>query len=857
MNEAKNNLIEDYFKLLRNNNWKDINILIDQAIDKNIYELELFFRGKSSEKKEDFNTAIELYLKALEIDPNNVMFLADIGKAYLRIGNYNDAINYSLKALDIETENPIILNNIGNAYFHHGDYYKAQQYYENAIKVNSKYSEPYNSIGNIYYRKRIYDKALDYFQKALLMNPNSLRPLNGIGLVHLVKKEFDLAIKTFNKLLENNTIDIEVLNNLGVTYHEIGDKEKSIEFLNKALELNPNSDLTQLNLGNYYKDIGDYSKATEHYLHAKEINPKNAGAWFSLGIVNKDNGEYNKAIEYLIKSSVIDPYSPLPYNALGNVYKDLGSFNDAIECYEKAINIDLNFSDPWNGLGAIYQAKGEYKEAVRSFEKAIALDNNYELAYRNLGLTYILLGDYNKGIELLNNALIIVKQKNNLNYESLIKQDLFNINLIIHNNILLQQESEDPINEILKEIKEQGIEEQVIKNKGKNDNFIEEGIQLNKSTTFEVLRRWNSYTPIISYDSYCKGGGYFIQCDGKGIVIDPGLNFIENFRNEGHYFYEIDYVIISHSHNDHMADLESILTLLYKYNSEIKKSNNQSKENTITRQIAQQKNIPIDDVDSMEVEEIFCNSPRRKRIHIYMPLSAFKKYEGYFQLFRKEDYTIHIIEKEQKWVLFDDIFIEVLAASHKDLLSDIDSTAFIINIKGYNIIYTGDTGWNDCIEQQYKSIKDRIKKVDLLIANIGGFSVNEIYYLNQNYDINKAYYDNHLGRLGLAKINSILSPDICLISEFGEELKGYRTKISNIYQKAFKDSVLFFPADIGFKLNLVNKKVLAMCEINQGNPVYEFIQPEKIKVFENQYNCLIYLSQNINNSDLVVLFQNN
>jgi len=64
-----------------------------------------------------------------------------------------------------------------------------------------------------------------------------------------------------------------------------------------------------------------------------------------------------------------------------------------------------------------------------------------------------------------------------------------------------------------------------------------------------VLRKWNSYTPIIpSEKGDNKGGGYFLYHKGKGIVIDPGFNFIENFYQEGFKVADIDAILITHAH---------------------------------------------------------------------------------------------------------------------------------------------------------------------------------------------------------------------------------------------------------------------------------------------------------------------
>ena len=108
-------------------------------------------------------------------------------------------------------------------------------------------------------------------------------------------------------------------------------------------------------------------------------------------------------------------------------------------------------------------------------------------------------------------------------------------------------------------------------------SFLEEDDYSKEMADFyiEVLRRWNSYTPIVADDYHIsKGGGYYLKAGGYGIVIDPGFNFIDNFKGAKHKFHEIDVVIISHAHNDHTADLESILTLLYKYNEDIKINEN-------------------------------------------------------------------------------------------------------------------------------------------------------------------------------------------------------------------------------------------------------------------------------------------
>lgn len=96
------------------------------------------------------------------------------------------------------------------------------------------------------------------------------------------------------------------------------------------------------------------------------------------------------------------------------------------------------------------------------------------------------------------------------------------------------------------------------------------------SNKLVILKGWSSATPIInSYfrQNYCNGGGFYININGTGIVIDPGCNFIKNMHEQGIRIFDINYIIITHNHIDHNASMMELQNLNYEYNNYI--SNNQ------------------------------------------------------------------------------------------------------------------------------------------------------------------------------------------------------------------------------------------------------------------------------------------
>ncbi|MCP4347191.1 MAG: tetratricopeptide repeat protein [Desulfobacterales bacterium] len=681
------------------------------------------------------------------------------------------------------------------------------------------------------------------------------------GYLKWVKKEYEAAIEHFEKSITLDENFAYPWHGLGNAYRGLKEYEKAVECYNKAVSIDENFAYPWHGLGIVYNNLKEYEKAIEYYKKAVSIDENFIYPWHGLGNVYNNLKEYEKAVECYNKSISIDEnFAAYPWNGLGSVYDDLKEYEKAIECYNKAVSIDENFAYPWNGLGIVYDNLKEYEKAVECYNKAVSIDENLSAPYYNLGLVLQNQEKYSEAETSFNKALELYKKENNDYHISIVESKLENIQKLINSKEALDEEAppekDDPAHKILKATIDTGIQKRAIENKKNFLSFLNEKTEKkDNSEYFQVLRRWNSYTPIIA-DNYhiSKGGGYFLKTKNKGIVIDPGFNFIDNFKGAKHSFHEIDAVITSHAHNDHTSDIESILTLLFKYNQEIKESSDPEK-NSIRNEIAKNKKMAPDKVSQKELDEEYYKSPRRKVIDFYITISVYKKYSGLFELFSKNDYNIHIIEKGDT-IKIDDVSIEIIGAKHHDIISDRDSVGIAVFFDNSVIIYTGDTGWSKDIEEQYKKLADKLNnKNKLLVAHLGGFKEYERNYLIPHSDEDKVFYKYHLGRLGLAKLNEIIEPDICFISEFGEELKGKRIEVAEIFQNAFENKIIFLPADIGLKYNLPDGKIEAVTELDaeKNELIFDYIEPDKVKTtpLRKDYSLHYYQESSVKEADLV------
>jgi len=91
----------------------------------------------------------------------------------------------------------------------------------------------------------------------------------------------------------------------------------------------------------------------------------------------------------------------------------------------------------------------------------------------------------------------------------------------------------------------------------------------NRPPFLRCCRTWDAGALFGAEDSgriFSRGGGYFIWLGGRGIVVDPGKNFVARFAEAGHRLMDIDAIIVTSIAWDHGADLELILEALARYN---------------------------------------------------------------------------------------------------------------------------------------------------------------------------------------------------------------------------------------------------------------------------------------------------
>ena len=262
-----------------------------------------------SHKEEDFETAVKMFERATEIEPEYALAYWGLGMAY----ESHYVLTKNEKDLDLMLKSC-----------------------EEAYQLKADLAETHLAMGWANFYKGDVDKAYQNFKSAFKINPNSPLVnfhigsfLNSIGLNGAAIKYYSRATMHDPLFIWNHVL-------LSDCFMYIGKYKKAAIYINKGLEIEP--DNLQLYLSNikYFVFINKYNEAEKILSKAEKMEPGSSRIQSYKALVLAAKGEREKSLK-LIKEE--PPYSYIATS----VYSLLGMKDKAIKYITKGINSGLEF----------------------------------------------------------------------------------------------------------------------------------------------------------------------------------------------------------------------------------------------------------------------------------------------------------------------------------------------------------------------------------------------------------------------------------------------------------------------------------------------------------------------------------
>ena len=358
---------------------------------------EAYLRGlnysESQISRENIRLAVEMFEKAVELDPNFAVAYAELSRAqsflYFVVDQTPERLAMTKAAVD------------------------------RAFELQPGLAEGHIALGYYYYRGfRDYDRALHELKIAQKTLPNNKAILAGIGTIYRRQAKWEEALLEEQKLVAMNPRDANSACDIGVTYYTMRRYAEAQRYFDLCISLRPDEENGYLSSAdNYVRWKGDTKTAREILNRVPQTK--------SSAVVRERSW-----LEFLDRryQAALDVLSSLDANQRrslreGTVYRHLNkpelaraSFDNARKNLENKLRESPDDYDFHSLLGMAYAGLGRKEDATREGKLAVELLPVSKDAIwgpdliENLASIYVLVGEQNAAIDQLEYLLSIPSQ---------------------------------------------------------------------------------------------------------------------------------------------------------------------------------------------------------------------------------------------------------------------------------------------------------------------------------------------------------------------------------------------------------------------------------------------------------------
>jgi serine/threonine protein kinase/tetratricopeptide (TPR) repeat protein len=333
---------------------------------------------------EDFDRAIDLFSKALTIDPSYAAAYASLAEAYSK--------KYSLTQ-DARLI-PLVKLNV-----------------QKALRLNDGLASVHLAAGVMYYQTGNRDDAVRELRRTLQLDPNAAdayywlgRSLDDMGRT----SEAEAAYRT---LINQRPAYWNGYSGLAYLYYRHGEYAKAVPPYQTIIELAPDLPLGYENLGGVYVQLGRYDDAIAVLEKSISLKPTSP-AYSNLATCYFARRRYLEAVPLLQKAVALNKKDHRIWRNLGDALSLAGDSTNSREAYAEAarlvksqIEVEPRSPSLWIRL-ALYSAKmGLVDKARSSAVRALMLSGADADTQFNAALVYAVLNDETQAIEHLKTAL--------------------------------------------------------------------------------------------------------------------------------------------------------------------------------------------------------------------------------------------------------------------------------------------------------------------------------------------------------------------------------------------------------------------------------------------------------------------
>ena len=340
--------------------------------------------GVLAQQVGDKEAAKEFLTLAVEIAPDDPIFLSDLGLACTEICEFEKGLYYCQKASEISPNSRKSILALGDAMIGVNDTNGAIALFQSALQAFPKDVEILIKYALALQRVNRSKEAISYLRMACNLNARSVEALFHLAVLLESLHAYGEAMEFYNKALKINS-------HVGVIWYrksKLLNRQKNFE---QAFSASLEAVRCQPNEASYYYEQGfalqnlrrtkdalqSYNLALAKGLDSQDLH-------CNRGVALKDLAAHSEAICSFHRAVQLDPSNVRYLNNLGAASLDMGLNSEALACFQHVLELDPNMPSALNNIASLLKDKGRSTEALSYFRKSVELQPERVDARSNL-----------------------------------------------------------------------------------------------------------------------------------------------------------------------------------------------------------------------------------------------------------------------------------------------------------------------------------------------------------------------------------------------------------------------------------------------------------------------------------------
>jgi tetratricopeptide (TPR) repeat protein len=327
--------------------------------------------------------SIDLYKKALEINPNSAVIKERLAEIYAKSQHIRDAVVQAQEVLKIDPNDLDAHRLLARIYVRSlGDLEAGDVQQENLAK------------------------AVEQFQAILKLDSRDTYSSLWLARLYRFQNRHDQAEQVLRSVVRQEPDNEPAIEQLAQLLIDESRSPEAVELLTQAVSDSSSPDLYDL-LGDAYSQSKDFSKAEQAYRKAIDADPDDPGHRHGLAQALMEQDEYSAALEQFKKLSQLEPGNWENHLRASQLERRLGQFDQAEASLARARQLAPGNLEILYNEALLDQDEGRFDEGVKLLTDAIAgmknqpgaSPNALGVLYEQLGHIYREQGNYQSALE--------------------------------------------------------------------------------------------------------------------------------------------------------------------------------------------------------------------------------------------------------------------------------------------------------------------------------------------------------------------------------------------------------------------------------------------------------------------------